>query len=381
MRWPWIRGACVLGALLPALAMPLAAAAQVESREGIALQNQLFQLRQELQVLRGDIGRQGGGYGGGYGGGPDIAAQLLSRVQAMEEQIRQLRGKIDETQNLMNRQNAELSKRIDDLTFQLNLPGKGASAAPMPNPPPPPPRQASRPGDPSAPWVEPTQRYATPDTSPLLIPAPPPPPKSFTFNQTPEPMREAPRPPPLARTETGPRPPDTVPDPAPRPAAEAALKPPPPPAPPPRPPETALTDVAVSALGPGGKRTPEMALQEGHAALARRDYAAAERSAREVMGNRTSPRAYDGQLLLAQSLAGQKQFAQAAIAFDDTYNRSHKGRHAQDALLGLAGALTAINEKRAACDTLGRLTTEFPQVRADLQEVITRTNDRAGCGR
>jgi hypothetical protein len=49
--------------------------------------------------------------------------------------------------------------------------------------------------------------------------------------------------------------------------------------------------------------------------------------------------------------------------------------------VGLASALTAINEKKAACDTLGRLRTEFPQVRADLQETITRTNEHAGCGR
>jgi TolA-binding protein len=145
--------------------------------------------------------------------------------------------------------------------------------------------------------------------------------------------------------------------------------------------ESAPTELAAAAIPPGGKRTPELALQEGHAALARRDYTLAERSAREVMANRTSPRAYDGQFLLAQALTGEKQFAQAAIAYDDTYNRSHKGRHAQDALLGLAGALTAINEKKAACDTLGRLRTEFPQVRADLQDTITRTNDHAGCGR
>jgi TolA-binding protein len=99
------------------------------------------------------------------------------------------------------------------------------------------------------------------------------------------------------------------------------------------------------------------------------------------MTNRASPRAYDGQFLLAQALAGEKQYAQAAIAFDDAYNRSHKGHHAEDSLLGLAGALTAINEKKAACDTLGRLRTEFPEVRADLRDGITRTNDRAGCAR
>ena len=407
MRWPWIRRVCLWGASLLALAMPLAARAQMESREGIALQNQLYQLRQELQVMRSDIGRIGNGSSSGGGGG-DIAAQLLSRVQAMEEQVRQLRGRIDETQNLVNRQHADLAKRIDDLTFQLNLPGRTAAAPPiaapsMPAPPPvrevPPIREASprpppelvRPNEPTPPRIDPAQRMATPAPLPLIIPPPPPaPPKSFTFNQIPEPMRETPQPPattPPARIEPTPparvepippvvnRPPDPAPKPPPR-AVETI--------PPPAPlaaPETPPGEVGMTPLAPGEKRTPERALQEGHAALARRDYASAEKSAREVMGNRASPRAYDGQYLLAQSLAGQKQFAQAAIAFDDAYNRSHKGRYAQEALLGLAGALTAINEKRAACDTLGRLRVEFPQVRADLKDSITKTNERAGCGR
>ena len=83
---------------------------------------------------------------------------------------------------------------------------------------------------------------------------------------------------------------------------------------------------------------------------------AAEAAAREVLtGSRTSPRAYDAQFLLAQSLMGQRQYSQAAIAYDDTYNRSRTGKHAPDALLGLANALIAINEKKAACDTIGKL--------------------------
>jgi TolA-binding protein len=120
-------------------------------------------------------------------------------------------------------------------------------------------------------------------------------------------------------------------------------------------------------------------MQEGNAALARRDYATAEQAAREVLANRTSPRAYDAQLLLAQALAGQRQFPQAAIAYDDAYNRSRKGSHAQDALLGLANSLTAINEKKAACDTLARLRSEFPQPRADLRDNIAAAHQKAGC--
>ena len=53
---PWIRRGCLLGALLPALALPVAGHAQVDSREGIALQNQIYQLKQDLQVLRSDSG-------------------------------------------------------------------------------------------------------------------------------------------------------------------------------------------------------------------------------------------------------------------------------------------------------------------------------------
>ena len=376
MWWPRIRRGCLLGALLPALALPVAGHAQVDSREGIALQNQIYQMRHELQMLRNDAAR---GYSGGGGGGNEAAAELLSRVQTMEEQVRQLRGRIDEAVNLINRQNAELSKRIDDLTFQLNLQqGRtGSSTPPTPapsyqGPTPPPVREVAPRPAPDTPRPAPdTPRpesspvlNMTPGPLPTVIPPPRPQPQSFTFNQVPEPMREA-----------QPNPARPVPRPQ-----DAAAKPPAPPTPA-QPPPPPPAQVAAAQIPPGGKRTPELALQEGHAALARRDYPAAERSAREVMANRASPRAYDAQLLLAQALAGEKQYAQAAIAFDDTYNRSHKGHHAEDALLGLAGALAAINEKKAACDTLGRLRTEFPEVRADLRDSITKTNERAGCAR
>jgi TolA-binding protein len=136
--------------------------------------------------------------------------------------------------------------------------------------------------------------------------------------------------------------------------------------------------LAPPAVAPG-PRTPEIALQEGNAALARHDYQKAEAAAREVLANRTSPRAYDAQLLLAEALAGDRQNAQAAIAYDDAYNRSRKGVHAQDALLGLANSLAAINEKKAACDTLGRLRVEFPQPRPDVQQGALAARQRIGC--
>jgi TolA-binding protein len=296
-------------ALAVLLASPVARA-QVESREGIALQNQILELRRQVQNLQ-DQGAGGRGtptYLGrsgyppppsGPGGSSDLVAQLLSRVDALEEQVRQLRGQIDQTQNQVQRQGADLSKRIDDMAFQAQNPQGGMPPGTAPTPMQPPPTVMSPP----------------PQGNLALLP-PPTPPGAVPPGQPPAPVR----------------------------------------------------------------RTPELALQEGNAALARRDYPAAEQAAREVLGSsRTSPRAYDAQFVLAEALMGQRQYSQAAIAYDDTYPRSRKGVHAPDALLGLANALTAINEKRAACDTLTKLRAEYPSVRPDIRDAAVASAQRAGC--
>jgi len=142
----------------------------------------------------------------------------------------------------------------------------------------------------------------------------------------------------------------------------------------------ASTAAVPAAAAPSAvRRTPELAMQEGNAALARRDYSAAEAAAKEVLTFPKSPRAYDGQFLLAQAQAGKKDFQGAAVAYDDTYNKSRTGAHAQDALVGLANSLTALNEKRAACATLDKLRAEFPTPRADLKDSIAGARTKAAC--
>lgn len=321
--------------LIVALALPLAlvslhqpAWAQLESREAIALQNEIMALRQQVQNLQGDQGRGNNPTYLGRGaspppttGGSDIVAQLLARVDTLEEQVRQLRGRVDETDNQVQRQGADLGKRIDDLAFQVNpqgAPPAGNTSAPA---------QPTLSQQPSPmPLTPPSSAYGAP---PSAYGAPP------SAYGAPPSAYGAP------------------------PVREPGV-----PAPP----------------GAPVHRTPELAIQDGYAALARRDYPAAEAAAREVLtGNRTSPRAYDAQFLLAQALNGQRQYSQAAIAYDDTYNRSRKGVHAADALLGLANSLTAINEKKAACDTLVKLRAEYPTPRPDLRDAMVVSTQRAGC--
>ena len=273
------------------LALPAFAVAQVDSREGIALQNQILELRRDLQTLQVQrpvgVPVPRGGYAGGFGPSPDIVAQLLDRITALEDQVRVMRGQLDETSNALQRQNAELGKRIDDLNFRIaNGQGPAAAAAPAPNP-------SANPG----------QALSPPPSSPA-----------------------------------GARPAETT---APR-------------------------------------RTPELAMQEGNAALARRDYQTAESAAREVLALRSTPRAADAQLLLAQALAGERDYRAAAVAYGDAYTRNRNTQRAPEALLGLANALTAINERESACATLGQLRSEYPN-RADLREPVNSLAARNGC--
>lgn len=261
-----------------ALAVGLAATparAQLDSREAIALQNQILGLRRDLQGLQSQRGapalpppaRRGGE------GGSEIAAQLLDRVAQLEEDVRRLRGQLDEQANASRRQSDDLAKQVADLNFRLQNTGTS--------------------GVPGA------------DASP--------------------------------------------------PAANGVPAPP-------------------------RRRPAELAMQEGNAALARRDYGPAEAAAREVLGGgRGGPRAGDAQFLLAQALMGKRDYAGAAVAYDDAYNRSRTGSRAPDALLGLANALAALNDRANACDALNKLQAEFPSPRANVREAAATARGRSGC--
>ena len=263
-----------------ALAMP--ARAQMDSREGIMLQNQILELRRDLQNLQQRGAPPPSAYYGSQSGGgaSGLEAQLLDRVQSLEDQVRRLRGQLDEQSNALRRAQDDLAKQIQDLNFRIGNAGGGASA----------PSAQPRSGS-SAQIDAPTAPAATPP------------------------------------------------------------------------------------------RPPELAMQEGNAALARRDYPAAEAAAREVLSaGRSSPRAGDANFLLGQALMGQRNYQGAAVAYDDAYNRSRTGPRAPDALLGLANALTGLNERPAACATLDKLRKEFPSARGAVKETSAALRARNGCG-
>ncbi len=266
------------------------AGAQVETREGIALQNQIAELRQELQTVQQN--QQSGGLApsnlgpppgesapqyqpSGPGGGGDTAAQLVVRVSALEEQNRTLQGRVDDLTNQVQHDHDDLAKQIGDLAFKLGQAPAGGSA----------------------------------------------------------------------------------------PAAESFAEP--------------TTQAAPVAVPKPVHRTPELALREGNAALARRDYPAAEAAAREALAGH-SPRTTDAQFLLARAEAGQHDYKQAAADFYQAYNHAPRSPTAPIALLGVANTLIALNDDRDACQALAKLSVEFPGAQ---KAGVASSRKRASCGR
>jgi len=118
------------------LGLPGLATAQVETREGIALQNQILQLRQEVEALR-----RGGALpapsapvpaaprpSGAQG---ELVPQLLDRVTRLEEELRQMRGRAEQAE-FRERQTRERVEKLEgDIDFRLQaLEAQRGGAAP-----------------------------------------------------------------------------------------------------------------------------------------------------------------------------------------------------------------------------------------------------------
>ncbi|MDN7352323.1 tol-pal system YbgF family protein [Acetobacter senegalensis] len=273
-----------LAAVLAA-STPLAHAQEVSSREGLALQNQIMALQQQLSQIQSS-----GGSGAlpapsatpapSSSGGGDLTVQLLERVNTLEQQQREMRGEIDQLTNDLQKQTAALSKQVADAQFAAQNGGGGAAAG----------------------------------------------------------------------------------------AAAGAA--------------TAATASAASGSGADAAAkptTPDAMLAAGKAALQKRDYATAHENAEGALKNAKGSFKVDAQFLLAQSLAGEKQYRQSAVAYYDAYRQAPKSARAPDALLGVTASLLALGDKKAACQALGKLKSEFPSPTQRVSHAAEIYAGRGGC--
>ena len=142
---------------------------------------------------------------------------------------------------------------------------------------------------------------------------------------------------------------------------------------------SSATATAPAAAAPAAKRSADDLLKAGNDALMQQDFAAAQTDAQQVLSGAKSPKQVDAQYLLAQSLAGQKQYRQSALAYYDAYNRAPHGAKAPSALLGVAATLVALNDKASACQALDKLASEFPEPAPRIKSAEQFYRKRAKC--
>ncbi|MGG5822664.1 tetratricopeptide repeat protein [Falsiroseomonas sp. HW251] len=136
-----------LGVVLALIvALPGVALAQMDSREGIALQNQILQLRQEIEALRRGgvaVAPTPSRPSSGGGGSSEIVQSLLDRVQRMEEEVRAIRGRAEQAEFAQRQLRERVEKLEGDVDFRLQQVegqrGGGTPAVPPRGAPPPPP--------------------------------------------------------------------------------------------------------------------------------------------------------------------------------------------------------------------------------------------------
>ncbi|QDH17292.1 tetratricopeptide repeat protein [Swingsia samuiensis] len=142
-------------------------------------------------------------------------------------------------------------------------------------------------------------------------------------------------------------------------------------------PGAAATGGEVAATQP---KTALEALKQGNSALRAGRYSEAETDARfAVKTAKTQGGRMDAQFLLGQSLAGQKQYRQSAVAYYDAYGKSPRSPKAQDSLLGVAASLIALGDKSSACQALDKLKSEFPSPTPRVKAASKTFRERAAC--
>jgi tol-pal system protein YbgF len=316
------------------------------------------------------------------------APDLMSRLETMESQMRQLTGQIEQLQF----RNQQLEQQVRRMQQESALPGAAPSAQPAR---PQPPLQQAAP--PAAPQTAPGRRSDTIDQSDGPSPIRPMPSirRSDVFDPSanpnapgvPRPLGSLPagqasaNPPPIMTEEPPPvgarggREPgspldlSTLSGNAPN--AGSAL--------PPR--GNAGVTGAVASVAPA--QAPQSAKDEFDLAyehIQAKDYALAEQGFREFLRKYPSDRLNpEAQYWLGESLFQRQRYRDAAESFLAVSTKYDTSAKAPDSLLRLGQSLAELGEKNAACATLGEISRKYPRASLGVKRGAEREQKRVSC--
>jgi tol-pal system protein YbgF len=299
-------------------------------------QERLDRIERDLSMLQRQVYREGTSPGddANAGAGGNLAVDTQIRMNRLEQQMRELTGRVDYEANEVQRLRQRLEQINSDIDVRFGGPNQGlgeARAGPAPPPPAVPPgvrpvvlppgvggETAALPGGPMAPSGA---LLPPPDATGTLTPPGAPPPASATAGGGPHP--------------------------------------------------------AVATL-PSGSASAEY--NSAFLLLRQADYPAAEDAFRSfVQQHPNSGLAGNAQYWLGESYFARGRYSDAAIAFAEGYKRYPRGPKASDTLLKLAMALGRTNQKQNACIALAQLDHDFPHASNPVKERAAAEKKRLGC--
>jgi len=303
-------------------------------------QERLDRIERDLSMLQRQVYRDGASPGedANAGAGGNLAVDTQIRLNRLEQQLRELTGRVEDETNRVQQLRQRLEQINSDIEVRLGMPNPGPGMA---------------------------QRGPPPLPPPVVLPR----------------MRPE-GPPPGIGGETAGLPPGAMAPPGavlPPPDATGTLTPPgvvPPQdaAPPPG---------GAASEAPQPAQPAESASAQYNSAfglLRQADYPAAENAFRSfIQRHPNSGLVGNAQYWLGESFYVRGRYGDAAVAFAEGYKRYPKGPKASDTLLKLGMALGRANQRQNACIALGQLDHDFPRAASPVKERAAAEKKRFGC--
>lgn len=135
---------------------------------------------------------------------------------------------------------------------------------------------------------------------------------------------------------------------------------------------------AVATLPPTGSPKDEYDLGYGY--VLRKDYALAEQTFRNFLGRYGSDaRAADAHYWLGESMFQRQRYREAAESFLTVSTKFETAPKAPDSLLRLGQSLAALGEKETACAALGEISRKYPRASVAVKQGVEREQKRVRC--
>lgn len=147
----------------------------------------------------------------------------------------------------------------------------------------------------------------------------------------------------------------------------------------PPPPQRQMSGTGMAAVQPPGNSARDY-FDLGVGQIRQKDFASAEQTFRDFLQRFPSDRlAPDANYFLGESLFNRRQYQDAAEAYLVVTTKYETASRAPDALLRLGQSLAAIRQKEMACASFAEVVRKYPRSSVAVKQAVEREQKRVGC--